>query len=113
MFENPKDDLQELEKHLHNLDNKDEDFEDFYAKIFDEFGDKTPSEEDTIKELLAEHPPRKVQPSGKGKVTYADNKQKQAESVKKDKSIPALTVLIVVELLGIVGVAAWWILHLL
>ena len=113
MFDDPKKELQALEEELQALSKKDEDFEDFYAKIYDEFGDKTPSEEDIVRELLNDHPQKQeVPPAAGSDSTYAD-KEKKAVPEKKDNSIRNLCLLISLELLGIAGVAAFWFLRLL
>ena len=109
MIDDPKQELQNLQEQLHALEQKDEEFEDFYAGILEEFGKKTPNEEDYLKDLLTDKP-KNSRPVHTN--TYADQ-QKKTPPVKKDHSIRNLTILIVIELLGIGGVVAWWLLRLL
>ena len=107
----PNKELQDLEEQLRALEHKDDDFEDFYAGILAEFGEKTPNEEDYLKGLMKEKP-KAARPAPVNTNTYAD-KQRKAAPVKKDHSIRNLSIVIVLELLGIGGVIAWWILRLL
>lgn len=91
---------------------EDEDFESFYSKICEEFGGEPQSEEDYLKELMTgEEQPSEEAPAGDAP-DYADQ-PKNAAPVKKDHSIRNLTILVVLEVLGIIGVAGWWILRLL
>ena len=96
---------------LQTLNQQDADFEAFYADILDEFGEETTSEEDFLKELMMEPSQEDVRPAADHHA-YADRQKKEAP-LKKDHSIRNLTILIFMELLGIVGVAAWWIIRLL
>ena len=89
----------------------DEDFELFYSKICDEFGDKPQSQEEYLKEMLSGEDEAAGAEAPEEQAGTAE--KKQAAPVKKDHSIRNLTVLIVLEVLGILGVAAWWILRLL
>lgn len=107
----PNKELRELEEQLHALEHKDDEFESFYAGILAEFGEKTPNEEEYLKGLMADKP-RNSRPAHVNTNTYAD-KQRKAAPVKKDHSIRNLSILIVLELLGIGGVIAWWLLRLL
>ena len=84
----------------------DEEFEQFYAQIVAEFGDTPAQEPELPREPAAVSQPAPV-PNA-----YAD-RQHQAVPLKKDRSIRNLTILIVIELLGIAAVAAWWVLRLL
>ena len=110
MIDDPKKELQNLEAELQALNKRDDEFEAFYADILAEFGEKTPSEEDYLKGLLTEEPKRSRPVNNT--TTYVD-KQKKAAPVRKDNSIRNLTILIIIELLGIGGVVAWWLLRLL
>lgn len=114
MFEDSNKELKFLEEELLALDKKDEEFEAFYAEIFEEYGEKTPSEEDFLKDLLTEKPKRTAQAQRSQPAAhnaYAD--QKKTAPVKKDHSIRNLTIIIILELMGIAGVAAWWLIRLL
>lgn len=115
MFDNPKKELQRLEKKLLEADMSDEEFEEFYSEIYDEFG---PGDEDLTKDLPvrnysnnygrpAKPAPKKPQPN-----TYTDSSRAMAP-VKKEKGIRGLVILICFEIFGIAAVALWWILRLL
>ena len=103
MFEDPKKELTDLDAVLRSLDQKDEVFEDFYAKILDEFGGGTPAPEQNRK---APRPAAPVQDPQPADSAYAD--RKKAPPAKKDKSVRNLSILIIMELLGIAAVAAYW-----
>ena len=80
----------------------DEEFERFYAQIYAEFGPQS-SGENT--DLLKDVPVRRIPGP------YDEIPEEQAQP--KQKGIAGLLVLICLELLGIAGVAAWWVLNLL
>ena len=80
----------------------DEEFERFYAQIYAEFGPRS-AEENT--DLLKDVPVRRIPGP------YDEIPEEQVQP--KKKGVAGLMVLICLELLGIAGVAAWWVLRLL
>ena len=96
--------LNELEEKLLSAD---QDFEDFYAQILEEFGEKPAKPVESPRQ--APEAPVKAAPVPNA---YAD-KQPQAVPMKKDHSIRNLIILIIAELMGIAAVVVWWILRLL
>ena len=105
MFENPNKNMEDMEQQLLAAENEAEDFESFFAQIMDEFGDKSAAED---KETQNDQPEERNEAA-----PVCQDKQAKAAPVKKDHSIRNLTALIVLELLGIAGVAAWWVMKLL
>ena len=102
MFDDPQKELKRLEEQLLKTET-DDDFEQFYQDIFEEFG--TPEE--------VQPAPKRVNPAPKAKVsTYADTPRAVAPP-KQDKSIRNLGIVIFAECLGIAAVALWWVLRLL
>jgi hypothetical protein len=97
MFDDPQKELKRLEEQL--LKTEDDDFEQFYQKIFEEFG---PVEE--------QEQPAAVQK--KKTSTYADIPRAVAPK-KKGKGVRGLLILICLECLGIAGVILWWVLRLI
>ena len=97
MFDNPRKELERLEEELLKNSPEDEDFEGFYQDVFDEFG---PTEET----------PAASQIKWLGR-TYADIPRAVAPEQKQ--RVAGLVVLICLELVGIAGVAAWWLLRIL
>ena len=104
MSKNPNRELDALEEKLLAAD---EDFEDFYAQILAEFGEKP---EDAVEAPM--QIPEKAVEEVPVPNAYADKHQKAAP-MKKDHSIRNLIIFIIIELMGIAGVALWWILRLL
>ena len=119
MVDTPRNEMNELEETLKALENKDEKFESFYADLLSEFGD----EQETVKEAPSAAPVEEEIPGEfvfkQTPVGYVANKEpyqdqkKAAPKQKKDRSIPVLTTIIILELLGIAGVAAYWFLKLM
>lgn len=96
MFDDPQKELKRLEEQL--LKTEEDDFEQFYQKIYEEFG---PVEE-----------PEQPAPMPKKASAYADAPRAVAPK-KKDKSVRRLLILICLECLGIAGVILWWVLRLI
>ena len=101
MFDDPQKELKRLEEEMLKLTEKDEKFERFYQDIFEEYG---PTEEEP-----AEAPAPK--PVKKPKSTYADTPR--AVAPKKKKSVKGLVITVCVELAGIIGIVAYWLIRLL
>ena len=80
----------------------DEEFERFYAQIYAEFGPQNAVKET---DLLKDVPVRRI-PGPYDEVQAAQPQPKK-------KGIAGLLTLICLELLGIAGVAAWWVMRLL
>ena len=103
MFDDPKKELQRLEEELLKHDQKDEEFERFYQDIFREFGE--PEE------------PRAVAPKAPNKanaprnMTYADTPRAVAATPKKSNK--GLLILLGVEIVGILGIAGYWLMKFL
>ena len=100
MFDDPQKELKRLEEELLKLTEKDEKFERFYQEIFDEYG---PTEE-----APAAAPAPK--PVKKPKSTYAD--APRAVAPKKKKSVKGLVITVCLESVGIIVLAAYWIMRL-
>ena len=97
MFDNPQKELKKLEEQLLTLENKDEEFERFYREIYEEFGPAT-------EEKPAAAPVKKKQS------TYAD--APRAVAPKKKKSVKGLVITVCLESVGIIVLAAYWIMRL-
>ena len=87
----------------------DEEFELFYADIYKEFG---PQAEAAKTNLVQDVPVRKT-PNPAQKMPGSVEHPAQAPAPVKKSNNRGLIVLICLELLGIAGVAAWWVLRLL
>ena len=107
MFDEPKKELNDLDAVLQSLDQKDEFFEDFYAQILEEYGD-APAEQPVREAPPAAAPVQKAQPADSA---YAD--KKKAPPVKKSNAVRNLSIVVIAELLGIAGIAAYWFFRLL
>ena len=86
----------------------DEEFERFYAEIYKEFG---PKSEVKNTDLLKDVPVRRIpgpydEPAQQA--AYTDGK-----AARKQGNARVLVLILCLELLGIAGVAAWWVLRLL
>ena len=103
MFDDPQKELKKLEERLLQTE-EDNDFEQFYREIFEEFG---PGEEQDMPSRSQSVSPQKKKPSA-----YADAPRAVAPK-KKDKGIRNLLLIILLECLGILGVLLWWILRLI
>ena len=101
MFDDPQKELKRLEEEMLKLTERDEKFERFYQDIFEEYG---PTEEEPV-----EAPAPK--PAKKPKNTYADTPR--AVAPKKKKSVKGLVITVCVELAGIIGIVAYWLIRLL
>ena len=108
MFDDPKKALVALEEELLAVESKDEAFERFYAEILAEYGEKEEPEEDYLKDIIEEIPSL----AEEGPNAYRDQ-SRPAAVPQPEKSNAPLVVLLCLECLGIVGVAAWWIARLL
>ena len=98
MFDDPQKELKRLEEQLLKTET-DDDFEQFYQDIFEEFGS---GEEESA--------PRAVAPK-KNANTYAD--APRAVAPKKKKGVKGLVITICLELIGIAAVVLWWAAQLL
>ena len=98
MFDDPQKELKRLEEQLLKTET-DDDFEQFYQDIFEEFGS---GEEESA--------PRAVAPK-KNANTYAD--APRAVAPKKKKGVKGLVITICLELIGIAAVVLWWAARLL
>ena len=142
MFDDPKKELKRLEDELLAAEMTDEEFEDFYSEVYEEFGAKKPIRWEEPEDLLADQPqqilrnyangygtkdmsrsgttapgsapvPKQpVRPKAPAGNTYTD-KVRPAPPVKKDKSIQRLVIAAVLLSLGIVTVVLWWLLRIL
>ena len=101
MFDDPKKELQRLEEELLKYEEKDEEFEKFYQDIFREFGE--PEEARAVAPQRSAAAPRNM--------AYADIPR--AVAAKPKKSNRGLLIALCMELLGILGVAAYWLVKLL
>ena len=102
MFDDPKKELEQLEKELLKFEEKDDEFERFYQDIFAEFGE---AEE-----------PRAVAPQAKKanaprNMTYADTPRAVAATPKKSNK--GLVLLLLIEIAGILGVVGYWLMKFL
>ena len=97
MFDDPQKELKKLEEQLLTLENKDEEFERFYREIYEEFGPAT--EEKPV-----------AAPVKKKQSTYAD--APRAVAPKKKKSVKGLVITVCLESVGIMALAAYWIMRL-
>ena len=104
--------IDEPNKELETTTMSDEDFESFFSEICEEFGEDPQSEEEYLKEMLSDGKAPSAEPAAPETPDYADQ-HKNAAPVKKDHSIRNLTILVALEVLGIIGVALWWVLRLL
>jgi len=98
MFDDPQKELKKLEEQLLTLDNKDEEFERFYREIYEEFGPVT------------EEQPAAAAPVKKKQSTYAD--APRAVAPKKKKGVKGLVITVCLESVGILVLAAYWIMRL-
>jgi len=141
MFDDPKKELKRLEDQLLAAEMTDEEFEEFYSEVFEEFGEQKPQQRNMPEYLPADQPqqilrnyangygtknvtgrpqaPDPVQGNNRSAVpqapagnTYTD-KVRPAPPVKKDKSIQRLVIAAVLLSLGIVAVVLWWVIRLL
>ena len=103
MFDDPKKELERLEEELLKHEQKDEEFERFYADIFQEFG--------TAEEPRAEVPEKKRSAAAPRNMTYADTPRAVAPA--KKKSNKGLLILLGIEVAGILGVAGYWLVKFL
>ena len=88
----------------------DEEFERFYAEIYKEFGPKDEVKNtDMLKDVPVRRIPGPYDEPAKKTVAYADRPAPR----KKKQNVRGLVAIICLELLGIAGVAAWWVLRLL
>ena len=111
MINDPKKALEQLEAQLQRAEQTDDDFERFYSELYKEFGQK-PAKEEHVEDLLTDVPVRRIPgpyDAPASRSDYAD----QQRTVRKDKDIPKLMLLICLECLGIAGIVAWWIFRLL
>ena len=101
MFGDPKKELKKLEEELLKQGTPEEDFESFYQNILEEFGTDAEG-----KDIPAEsrQPVKKVKPS-----TYADTPRAVAPKKKRAKGLVAIVAL---ESIGILALAAYWILRI-
>ena len=100
MFDDPQKELKRLEEELLLHEQKDEEFERFYHDIFEEFG------------TAEEEQPRAVAPEApKKKSAYADTPRAVAPAKKKRNT--GLVITLCLEILGILGVAAYWLMKFL
>ena len=99
MFDDPQKELKRLEEELLKYEVKDEEFENFYKDIFEEFG---PVEEEA---------PVAPAPVKKRKSTYADTPR--AVAPKKQKGIRGLVITVCLEAVGIIAIIGWWALKFL
>ena len=102
MFDDPQKELKRLEEQLLKDGMDDEEFEQFYHDIYEEFG---PVEEEEPANPKPAAAPR-AKPS-----TYADTPR--AVAPKKKKGYRGLMITICLECLGIAAVILWWILRIL
>ena len=104
MFDDPQKELKRLEEELLKDEMNDDEFEQFYQDIFEEFG-PVEEEEQPVRAQTAQPP--KVKTS-----TYADAPREVAPK-KQEKGIRGLKITICLECIGIIGVVLWWILRIL
>ena len=104
MFDDPKKELQRLEDELLKFEQKDDDFEKFYQDIFREFGE--PAEERAAAPAASEK-----EEDAPRNMTYADVPRAVAATPKKSNR--DLLILLGVEIIGILGVAGYWLVKLL
>ena len=100
MFDDPQKELKRLEEQLLQCRTDDDAFEQFYQEILKEFGPGTEQKK-----------PRTAAFGGKAGA-YKDAPRAVAAK-KKEKGVRGLIILICLELLGIAGVALWWLQRLL
>ena len=112
MFDDPKKELKRLEEELLAAEMSDDEFEQFYDDIYDEFG-----EEETVVQQDAE---LKAQLSDRAQNTvfrsvgpYEEDDEARYVSVPKKKSVRGLVILACLESLGIVTIVLWWLLRIL
>ena len=103
MFDDPKKELQRLEEELLKHDQKDEEFERFYADIFREFGEPEEPRAVAPKATRSASAPRNM--------TYADTPRAVAAEPKKSNK--GLVILLGIEIAGILGVAGYWLMKFL
>jgi len=100
MFDDPQKELKRLEEELLQQEQKDEEFERFYHDIFEEFG------------AAEEEQPRAVAPeTPKKKSAYADTPRAVAPAKKKRNT--GLVITLCLEIVGILGVAGYWLVKFL
>ena len=106
MFDDPKKELQRLEEELLKHEQKDDEVERFYQDIFREFGE--PEEQRAV----APAAPRKDDSSNSPRnMTYADTPRAVAATPKKSNR--GLLILLCIEIVGILGVAGYWLMKFL
>ena len=101
MFDDPKKELQRLEEELLKYEEKDEEFEKFYQDMFREFGE--PEEARAVAPQRSATAPRNM--------TYSDTPRAVAAAPKKSNK--GLLITLGIEVLGILAVAAYWLVKLL
>ena len=122
MFDDPKKELERLEEELLAADKKDDEFERFYADIFDEFGTEPKVEETAPQPQKSGRNyangygtrPEKAEPrKAETAEDYQDTDRRSAPARKKKKGNGGLVLLACLECLGIIGVVLWWVLQIL
>ena len=103
MFDDPKKELERLEAELLKYEEKDEEFEQFYADIFQEFGEPEETQTAAPEKVRSAAAPRNM--------TYADTPRAVAPAKKKRNK--GLLILLAVEVAGILGVAGYWLMKFL
>ena len=126
MFDNPEKELERLEEELLAAEDKDDDFERFYAEIYGEFG-AAPAAEEAPQEQIDQprqegrnyangYGTRPEKPVTRREETAEDYEDTDSRSVpvrKKKKGNGGLVLLACLECLGIIGVVLWWVLRIL
>ena len=111
MIHDPRKAMEQLEAQLHAAEEIDDDFERLYSELYKEFGQK-PVKEDPQEDMLSDVPVRRI-PGPYDEPVSRDDYADHHRSVRKDKDIPKLMLLICLECLGIAGIVAWWVFRLL
>lgn len=122
MFDDPKKELERLEEELLAADNKDDEFERFYADIFDEFGAQPKAEKPAAQPLkegrnyangYGTRPEKAAPRKEETAEDYQDTDRRSVPVRKKKKGNGGLVLLAILECLGIIGVVLWWVLRIL
>ena len=131
MFDDPKKELERLEEELLAAEAPDDEFEQMYSEILEEFGEKEPTtDEEYLRDMMTEPPVRNhangygtrpvqnrsasanPRPAVRPNV-YEDTAARSVPAPKKSKVNRNLMIAICVECLGIAGVVVWWMLRLM